>query len=81
MDIININCPACKQEYFVFQKDLKCKIFRCGYIKLKNNKIKQLAPHCKQTTIDKYIKNKQLISGCGKPFKYSDNKTIICDYI
>jgi hypothetical protein len=74
-----LECPHCK-EFIIIEK-LNCGIFRHGILKIDG---KQINPHAPKTECDFYI-NKQLIYGCGKPFKITlvDNKFVIeiCDYI
>jgi len=74
-----LQCPHCK-EYIIIEK-LNCGIFRHGIFK--NNSI-QINPHAPKDECDYYI-DKQLIYGCGKPFKIiliGENFSIeICDYI
>lgn len=74
-----IICPHCK-EYVIIKK-INCGIFRHGILKING---KQINPHAPKEHCDFYIK-KQLIYGCGKPFKIilNDNKyqIEICDYI
>ena len=77
--MIIVQCPHCKGEIVIEQ--LNCKIFRHGIFK-KNGK--QINPHEKKVVCDMYIE-KDLIFGCGKPFKVIEKKdkyeAIICDYI
>ena len=72
-------CPHCKELIII--KKINCGIFRHGVLK-KNNK--QIAPHATKSVCNYYIK-KNLIYGCGKPFKIitQDNIIVIesCDYI
>ena len=72
-------CPHCKEPILI--EKLNCGIFRHGVSKKTGQ---QMAPH-----LDKYhcdsLKEKDLIYGCGKPFRILliDNKFVIeiCDYI
>jgi hypothetical protein len=72
-------CPHCK-EYVIIEK-INCSIFRHGIIKTNG---KQIDPHSSKDICDNLF-NKNLIYGCGKPFRIIiiDNKfeTEICDYI
>jgi hypothetical protein len=74
-----LECPHCK-EYIIIEK-LNCGIFRHGVYKIDG---KQMNPHAPKEECDFY-NDKQLIYGCGKPFKITlvDNKFVIeiCDYI
>jgi hypothetical protein len=71
-------CPHCKD--FIIIEKINCGIFRHGVFK--NGK--QIDPHAPETSCNMYI-NKNLIYGCGKPFKIieKDGKydIEICDYI
>lgn len=73
-----LECPHCK-EYIIIEK-LNCGIFRHGVFK--NGR--QVNPHSSKDICDNLF-NKNLIYGCGKPFKitFVDDKFIveICDYI
>lgn len=85
--IINIvvECPHCKFPVIIEQ--LNCRIFRHAIFKNTGN---QIDPHTNKQLCDEYIE-KNLIYGCGNPFKVIDNVNaknnddkfiaIICDYI
>lgn len=70
-----INCPNCDISIEILA--LNCKIFRCGILK---STYLQIGPHTDKQTCD-YLKEKDLIYGCGKPFMIVDNKAVTCDYI
>ena len=83
-----VKCPHC--EEFVLIEKLNCGIFRHGII---INTGKQINSH-ESKEICEDLKNKNLIYGCGKPFKIivedkkdkkdKDEKNYlveICDYI
>jgi hypothetical protein len=74
-----INCPHCDITIEVVQ--LNCQIFRCGIYK---NTLKQIDPHLPKEQCDE-LKEKDLIYGCGKPFRVNvvnkEYKSVICDYI
>lgn len=72
-----LECPHCGGGIEVFEKSINCKIFRHGYIKSTGQ---QMDPHLNKKSCDELIE-KNLILGCGKPFKIVNNKTEICDYI
>ena len=60
-----ICCPSCK-EFIIIEK-LNCGIFRHGILKSDGS---QINPHAsKEECI--YLKNNDLIIGCGSPFKIS----------
>ena len=78
MDYILERCPHCKEQLFIYKKELNCRIFRHGFYK-KN--LKQINPHLKKEICDNLFK-KKLIYGCGKPFRIDkNNKAIKCGYI
>ncbi len=71
------HCPHCNSIIQIYKKDINCQIFRCGIFK---NTHQPINPHLSKTECDK-LYEKDLIYGCGKPFKF-DGKTIeICEYI
>lgn len=82
-----IECPHCNEKIVI--EKLNCCVFRHGVLKSNG---KQIDPHSSKDLCDFYI-NKQLIFGCGKPFKIIPNPnptshllsdlyiSIICDYI
>ena len=76
---IIVICPHCKD--YVIIKELNCCIFRHGIYKSSGE---QMNPHANKNECD-YLKEKDLIFGCGKPFKIliQDEKVMveICDYI
>jgi hypothetical protein len=73
-----VKCPHCN-DYILISK-INCGIFRHGI--LKNGE--QIDPHSPKNICDIYVK-KNLIYGCGKPFKIINNneklEIEICDYI
>jgi len=77
---IIINCPHCNDYILIYNKELNCRIFRHGVFK---DTLQQIKPHLQKEECET-LKNKDLIIGCGKPFKIIKNneyKAIICDYI
>jgi len=74
-----VSCPHCQQ--YVEITELNCSIFRHGVYKSTGE---QLPPHSTKDVCDDAVK-RQLIWGCGKPFKIVltnvDTKVEICDYI
>jgi len=77
-----IKCPHCLEEIIIKTTEINCAIFRHGIYK---KTMEQINPHMNKIHCDN-LKSKDLIYGCGKPFKLindSDNsfKAIICDYI
>lgn len=75
-----IECPNCKESILI--EKLNCCIFRHGTLK---NSGKQIDPHASKDLCDFYVE-KQLIYGCGKPFKIIKNDNneliaVICGYI
>jgi hypothetical protein len=71
-------CPHCN-DYIQIAK-INCAVFRHGILKHNG---KQINPHAPKKICDLYLK-KNLIYGCGKPFRIIDNngklETEICDY-
>ena len=79
-----LQCPHCDETVQVFEKDIKCGIFRHGILKKTG---KQIPPHAKKPYCDRLAKQK-LIYGCGKPFQVKVTtsnpptyKSSICGYI
>ncbi len=76
-----LECPHCKDQVFIQQKEINCGIFRHGVYKQNNQ---QMNPHAPKEECDK-AKDEDLIWGCGKPFRvYVRNNEYfieICDYI
>jgi len=75
-----LSCPNC--ENFIIIDEINCGIFRHGILKKTG---KQIEPHASKSICDNYIK-KNMINGCGKPFKVIKNydgeiKIEICKYI
>ena len=80
MSII-VECPHCKMNILIYEKEIKCGIFRHGvYMKT----YKQIDSHLPQSECEHLVK-KKLIYGCGKPFKLVEHDSayhaVICDYI
>ena len=78
-DPIVLECPHCKQLFEIVE--LNCRIFRCGILK---ENYTQIPPHSTKDVCDD-LKARDLIFGCGKPFRIEKNGdtyiSIICDYI
>jgi hypothetical protein len=78
---IVVTCPHCQEYVFVYLKEFNCKIFRHGTFK---TTLKQIEPHLSKEKCD-LLKSKDLIYGCGKPFKLVEKEgkilAEICDYI
>jgi hypothetical protein len=76
-----VECPHCKSPVLI--EKLNCAIFRHGSLKSDGQ---QIAPHTSKELCDYYIE-KNLINGCGKPFKVikennnSNYVAIVCEYI
>ena len=74
-----VSCPHCFE--FILISEINCAIFRHAIYK--HNGL-QIDPHSSKEICDD-LKKKDLIYGCGKPFKLilKENEYIceICDYI
>ena len=77
-----VECPHCFKPVLI--EKINCAIFRHGILKSNGQ---QMEPHCVKELCDSYAE-KDLIFGCGKPFKvivnplHDDNFiAVICDYI
>jgi len=81
MEYIIIKCPHCKDDLFIYLKELNCHIFRHGIHK---NNYEQINPHLDKKMCD-YLFENGLIYGCSKPFKIvNQNNNFLaemCDYI
>jgi len=71
---IIIFCPHCNEPIII--EEINCGIFRHAI--LKNGQ--QIDPHSPKIICDDLVK-KNLIIGCGKPFKFDGYNLEICDYI
>jgi hypothetical protein len=80
-DYISIKCPHCELQIIIYKNEINCAIFRHGV--LKNSGI-QIGPHSSKEECEDLVM-KDLIYGCGKPFKLENNNKeynpVICDYI
>jgi len=71
-----VDCPHCNIPIII--DELNCRIFRHAVFKNTNQ---QINPHTSKIECEYFITN-DLIYGCGKPFKITDNNNVeICDYI
>lgn len=71
-----VECPHCGGTIVI--QAIKCAIFRHAIFK-KNGR--QIPPHTKRELCEEYIA-KDMVWGCGKPFKIVDKSTAVaCDYI
>lgn len=78
---IIVECPQCQNQIQIYKNEINCAIFRHGIVKSTGM---QMGPHTPKIECDE-LKKKDLIYGCGKPFRLikEDNnyKAEICDYI
>ena len=71
-------CHSCNINIIIEHDQLNCRIFRCGIIKSNGESI---PPHSSKQVCE-YLRNNNLIWGCGSPFKIDkDMQLIVCDYI
>jgi hypothetical protein len=72
-------CPHCDQVIQVLISDTNCCIFRHG---VRKDNLLQIPPHTSKSLCMEMIE-KNLIYGCGKPFKLylTELKVKICDYV
>ena len=70
-----VKCPHCQE--FIFIIEINCAIFRHGVFK---DKMKQINPHETKEQIKIFLE-KDIIYGCGGPFKIVNEVAEICDYI
>ncbi len=80
MDLI-FECPHCKLQFMVNEKELNCRIFRHAVFKAN---MEQINPHLPKKECDELVE-KDLVIGCAKPsqiIKKGDEYVAIeCDYI
>lgn len=80
-DYITFQCPHCELQIVIYKNEINCAIFRHGVMKATGI---QIGPHSSKAECDDLI-NKELIFGCGKPFKIinfnNEYKAEICEYI
>ena len=78
---VTLTCPHCELQIVIYKNEINCAIFRHGVMKGTGM---QIAPHSSKAKCDDLIA-KNLIYGCGKPFKVvqlnNEYKAEICDYI
>lgn len=72
-------CPHCGGSFQVNMNQMNCRIFRHGIMKTTG---KQINPHLPKNKCDELFE-KNLIWGCGKPFKIirNTNTVVKCGYI
>ena len=78
---IVVECPQCQNQIQIFRNEINCAIFRHGILKSNGQ---QMPPHMPKAQCDE-LASKELIYGCGKPFRLVCNNNTyaaeICDYI
>lgn len=70
-----VDCPHCNEPVII--QEVNCAIFRHGIFK---TNYEQIPPHSTKDQCDEWIE-KNMIYGCGKPFKIINNTAVKCDYI
>ena len=78
-DYIVFHCPysECNILNIVYNNEIHCGIFRCGYNKSTNQQIPQ---HASKVECD-ILRNDKNIIGCAQPYRLVEKLPIICDYI
>ena len=78
-DYLVFHCPyeECNILNIVYNNEIHCGIFRCGFNKLTNQ---QIAQHSSKTECD-ILRNDPNIIGCVRPYRLDGKTPIICDYI
>ena len=78
-DYLVFHCPykECNILNIVYNNEIHCGIFRCGYIKSTNTQIPQ---HASKTECD-ILRNDKNIIGCTQPYRLVGKLPVICDYI
>jgi hypothetical protein len=76
-DFYLLMCPHCEMMIMVYKNEINCGIFRCGIHKLQGHAI---TPHASKKECDELVE-KQLIYGCGRPFKINNFYVEPCDYV
>jgi hypothetical protein len=78
-EYIVFHCPHedCNMLSIVYNIEIHCGIFRCGYNKLTNQQIPQ---HASKTECD-ILRNDKNIIGCTQPYRLVGNLPEKCDYI
>ena len=75
-----IECPHCQGGVLVFNKDIKCGIFRHGATLDINGEWIPFPPHATLEQCQQLI-SQPTSSGCGKPFRFDGQTVSICEYI
>jgi hypothetical protein len=65
-DIFYFNCPHCSLLCEVPRSEIRCTIFRHANFK---DGMKFVPPHADKKTCDEWVE-KDLVYGCGKPFRF-----------
>ena len=78
-DYLVFHCPyeECNILNIVYNNEIHCGIFRCGFNKLTNQQIPQ---HTSKVECD-ILRNDPNIIGCVRPYRLDGKSPIICDYI
>ena len=76
-NIYYFECPQCDMMCEVPMSEIRCTIFRHGNFK---KDMAFVPPHAPKSQCDLWIK-KDLIWGCGKPFKFDGQTVVKCEYI
>ena len=78
-DYLVFHCPYenCNMLNIVYNNEINCGVFRCGYNKLTNQQIPQ---HASKVECD-ILRNDKNIIGCVQPYRLVENVPVICDYI
>ena len=78
-DYIVFHCPykECNILNIVYNNEIHCGIFRCGYDKVTNQ---QIAQHASKIECD-ILRNDKNIIGCTQPYRLVGNLPEKCDYI
>lgn len=75
--VFEFDCPHCGGRVEVETKDINCEIFRHGVYRATGEAI---PPHAPKAYCENVVA-KNLIYGCGKPFRFDGKNPKVCDYI
>lgn len=73
-----ISCPMCNTTIEIPDREINCKIFRCGVYR--TNGCPPINPHTPEAECKRLVKE-NLIWGCGSPFRFDGTVVSKCEYI
>lgn len=77
LESVLVTCPHCLGEVYIPKKDIQCGVLRHAVNK---SNLEPTSPHSAKAELDRLLAAGE-IYGCAGPFRITNDRVEICDYI